>query len=90
MPSRKPRRSKGIAVDEDTLYTGQDRRTRPSLTDDQIELIAQRAAELAVQKMTTDIYANVGKSVVQKVFWMVGVIATAVVLGNVSIRELLK
>ena len=77
-------------MDEDTLYTGPDRRSRPSLTDDQIEMIAQRAAELAVQKMTTDIYANVGKSVVQKVFWMVGVIVTAVVLGNASIKELLK
>ena len=75
---------------DDEAYTGPERRTRQPLTDEQIEHIAQRAAELAVQKMTTDIYANVGKSVVQKVFWMVGVIATAVVLGNVSIRELLK
>lgn len=62
----------------------------PSLTDAEIEHIAQKAAELAVQKMTTEIYASVGKSVLQKVFWIVGVIATAAVLGNASIKELLK
>jgi hypothetical protein len=76
-------------VDEEA-YSGPERRTRQPLTDEQIEHIAQRAAELAVQKMTTDIYASVGKSVLHKVFWAVGVVVTAVVLGNVSIRELLK
>ena len=71
-------------------YSGPERRTRQPLSDEQIESIAQRAAELAVQKMTTDIYASVGKSVMQKVFWIVGVVATAMVLGNASIKELLK
>ena len=77
-------------MEEEQSYIGPERRTRPTLTDEQIEHIAQRAAELAVQRMTTDIYASVGKSVLQKVFWVVGVIATAMVLGNASLRELLK
>jgi hypothetical protein len=77
-------------MDEESVYSGPERRTRQPLSDEQIEHIAQRAAELAVQKMTTDVYASVGKTVLQKVFWIVGVVATAMVLGNVSIRELLK
>jgi hypothetical protein len=75
---------------DEEAYSGPERRTRQPLSDEQIEHIAQRAAELAVQKMTTDIYASVGKSVLQKVFWIVGVVATAMVLGNASLKELLK
>jgi hypothetical protein len=75
---------------DEEAYSGPERRTRQPLSDEQIEHIAQRAAELAVQKMTTDVYASVGKSVLQKVFWIVGVVATAMVLGNASIKELLK
>ncbi len=54
-------------MDEESVYSGPERRTRQPLSDEQIEHIAQRAAELAVQKMTTDVYASVGKSVLQKV-----------------------
>ena len=75
---------------DEQFYEGPDRRRAPLLTDDQIEHIAQKAAELAVQKMTTEVYASVGRSVLQKVFWIVGVIATAMVLGNASIKELIK
>ncbi|MCA3171379.1 MAG: hypothetical protein ING20_11625 [Burkholderiales bacterium] len=75
---------------DEEAYSGPERRTRQPLSDEQIEHIAQRAAELAVQKMTTDVYASVGKTVLQKVFWIVGVVATAMVLGNASIKELLK
>lgn len=75
---------------EEKAYSGEDRRKTPSLSDEQIEHIAQRAAELAVAKMTTEIYASVGKSIVHKIFWGVGVLVTAMVLGNVSIKELLK
>lgn len=71
-------------------YIGEERRKAPALTDEQIEHIATKAAEIAVQKMTTEIYASVGKSVLHKVFWGVGVVVTAIVLGNVSLRELLK
>lgn len=77
-------------MQEKASYSGPERRQAPVLTDEQIEHIAQKAADLAVQKMTTEVYATVGKSVLQKVFWIVGVIATAMVLGNASIKELLK
>lgn len=75
----------------DDEYAGVERRKKsPVLTDEQIEHIAQRAAELAVHKMTTEIYASVGKNILHKLFWAVGVLATAVVIGNVSIKELIK
>ena len=76
-------------MDEES-YAGPERRRPPVLTDEQIEQIAQKAAELAVQKMTTEIYASVGKSILHKVFWFVGVLATALVVGNASIKELIK
>lgn len=75
---------------EEQAYSGVDRRRTPTLSDEQIEHIAQRAAELAVAKMTTEIYASVGKSIIQKIFWGVGVVVTAMVVGNISIKELLK
>jgi hypothetical protein len=40
--------------------------------------------------MTTEVYASVGKSVVQKAFWLIGAVTTALVIGNVSLKELLK
>lgn len=39
------------------------------LTDSQIEAIAERAAEVALEK----VYTEVGKSVVKKVMWFIGV-----------------
>ncbi len=39
------------------------------LSDDQIEAIAEKAAEVAFKK----IYEEIGKSVVKKFFWIVGV-----------------
>lgn len=47
------------------------------LTDDQIEVIAERAADRAIEKLTNEAYKAVGKSVVQKFFWIVGVCAVA-------------
>lgn len=40
------------------------------LTDAQIEAIAERAAEVALNK----VYADVGKSVLKKLAWLVGVV----------------
>ena len=71
-------------------YEGPERRRSPVLTDEQIEHIAQKAAELAVQKMTTEIYASVGKNILHKLFWALGVLAAAVTIGNVSLKELIK
>jgi hypothetical protein len=43
------------------------------LTTDDIELIAQRAADKALEK----VYAEVGKSLVKKFFWAVGLVVIA-------------
>lgn len=43
------------------------------LTDDQIEAIAERAAEVAIEK----VYTEVGKNVLKKLAWLTG----AAVLG---------
>lgn len=48
------------------------------LTDAQIDEIAEKAADKAVAKMTTIIYQEVGKGVVNKLLWVIGVIAVAV------------
>ena len=57
------------------MYEGQERRSAAHLTEDQIELIAERAAERALEK----VYASVGKSVVNKVLWLIGAAALAAV-----------
>ncbi len=46
-----------------------------SLTDDQIERIAERAAEKAVAKLTDHVYREVGRGVVQRFVWIVGALA---------------
>jgi hypothetical protein len=48
--------------------------TPPLLTDDQIEAIAERAAEVALER----VYTQIGKSVVHKFLWLVGAAALAV------------
>ena len=53
---------------EGTHYEGPERRTMP-LSDDQIEAIAERAAERALEK----VYEQIGRSVVKKALWIVGV-----------------
>ena len=50
------------------------------LTDDQIEAIAEKAADLAVQKLTENAYKAVGKSIIEKLFWIVGVVTIGVYL----------
>lgn len=50
------------------------RKTPPPLTDEQIEAIAERAAEVALEK----VYTSIGKSVVSKFLWLVGAGALAV------------
>jgi len=49
--------------------TGQnERRNSVTLTEEQIEEIAERAAEVALER----VYTQIGKSVVQKVLWLIG------------------
>lgn len=60
------------------LYEGQERRRAPfPLTDEQIEQIAERAAEKAVKKMTEQAYQAVGKGVVSKLLYILGVLTLA-------------
>jgi len=55
--------------------TGQnERRNSVTLTDEQIEEIAERAAEVALER----VYTQIGKSVVQKFLWLVGAAALTV------------
>jgi hypothetical protein len=45
-----------------------ERRQTPHLSDEQIDAIAERAAERALEK----VYTSIGKSVVSKFLWLVG------------------
>ena len=55
------------------MYGGEERRREASLTDEQIEAIAERAAEKAIER----VYTQIGKSVVTKFIWLVGVVSLA-------------
>lgn len=50
------------------------------LTDAQVEKIAERAADKAVSKLTDRVYRDVGKNVIEKLFWIAGVCAVAAFL----------
>lgn len=50
------------------------------LTEDQIDEIAERAAEKAVSKLTEQVYREVGKNVVQKFVYVVGASSVALFL----------
>jgi hypothetical protein len=50
------------------------------LTEEQIEEIAERAAERAMKKLTDHMYKEVGRGVVNKLFWIVGVISVGLYL----------
>lgn len=54
-----------------------ERRSRLNLTDDQIEQIAERAASKAMEKITDQLYQEVGKAFVAKIVWIVGVLVVA-------------
>jgi len=61
-------------------YTGPERRTEIPLSETQIEAIAEKAAEKAIEKLTSDVYKAVGRSVISKFLWIVGASAVAVYL----------
>lgn len=58
-----------------TQLKGEDRRAYPSLSDEQIETIAERAAEVALER----VYTQIGKSVVNKILWLAGAATLAIV-----------
>jgi predicted metalloenzyme YecM len=43
------------------------------LSDEQIDMIAEKAAERAVQKMTDDAYKAIGKTVIEKLLAGIGI-----------------
>ena len=45
---------------------------RPLLDDSELEKIAERAAEKAIEKLTNHVYQEVGRSVISKVVYIVG------------------
>lgn len=59
--------------------TRPERRLRVHITEAQIDMIAEKAAEKAVARMIETGYRAVGKSVVQKGFYVIGVVACGVV-----------
>ena len=60
------------------IYSGPERMAHAHLTEDQIDDIAEKAAEKAIEKLTGDVYKAVGKSVVSKFLWIVGASAVGV------------
>jgi len=63
-----------------TDYNGPERRKEPYLTDEQMDAIAEKAANRAVQKLTDSAYKAIGKSVLEKLFYAVGVCVAAAYL----------
>lgn len=53
-------------------YSGPERRAEIPLSEPQIEAIAEKAAEKAIEKLTGDVYKAVGRSVISKFVWVVG------------------
>ena len=64
-------------------WDGDDRRTPQPLSDEQIEHIAEKAAEKAIEKMTAHVYREIGKSVVNKALAVLGagVVALSIYLA---------
>lgn len=52
----------------------------PYLSDEQLEMLAEKAAEKAVEKMTAMVYQEVGKGIISKVLWLVGVVTVSLAL----------
>ena len=59
------------------------------LTEDQIEDIAKRAAEKAIEKLTDHIYQEVGKSVISKLLWLAGSLTIGIYIWFQS-KDLIK
>lgn len=49
-----------------------ERRSTMQLSEEELDNIASKAAEKAIEKMTKEIYSQVGKAVISKLFWLVG------------------
>lgn len=56
-------------------YAGEERRKAHPLTEEQMNAVAELAAEKALEK----VYSEVGKSIVKKLFWVAGAVAIGLV-----------
>ena len=61
------------AIDKEE-FSSCPRYDKHELSDDQIEDIAERAATRAVSKVKGEFYEEVGKGVMSKLYWLVGII----------------
>lgn len=61
-----------------------ERRHTVCLTDEQINLIAERASDKAVEKITSHVYQEIGRTILQKAIWVLGAIGAGLYLwlGN--------
>jgi hypothetical protein len=59
-------------------WDGLERRVHVSLSEEQMEHIAESAANKAVEKVMAHIYQEIGKSVVKKVIMWIGIATVAV------------
>lgn len=59
-------------------YKGPERRKEVYLSDDQVKMIAEEAAREALKQMIDDGYKAVGRNVVEKGMWILGVISCGV------------
>ena len=48
------------------------------LTEEQLDRIAEKAADKAVAKITNQVYQQIGKSVVTKMTWLLGACAVGI------------
>ena len=60
--------------------TEQERTQSVMLTPDQIEEIASRAADKAIERITQHVYQQVGRSVINKLIWIIGSLAVGAYL----------
>ena len=49
---------------------------RPSLTEAEMDSIAERAADRAIQR----VYEQIGKSVAQKIYWAIGIVVVGMLM----------
>lgn len=59
------------------MERAQDKRSKYTLTKDELEAIAERGAQLAFKKMTTEVFVYVGKGLLERALWILGLISVA-------------
>lgn len=61
-------------------YNGPERRKAPHLSEEQLDELAERAANRAVEKMTAHVYQTVGQSVVKRFLTIIGALTIAFII----------